>query len=40
MYSPFMDGFKVVGLGTCDRIVPDWGGILEDWSDYCSIEVD
>jgi len=40
VYSSFLDGFKVVGLGTCDRIVPDRGGILEDWSDYCSIKVD
>ena len=24
MYSPYLDGFKVVGLGTCNRIVPDW----------------
>ena len=36
----FLDRLKMLGLSPCDRIVPDWGGILEEWSDYCCVKMD
>jgi len=27
-------------LSSGDGIMPDWGGILENWADYCRIEME
>jgi len=26
-------------LCASDRIVPDWGGILKNWADYCRVKM-
>ena len=31
---------KVLRLSSGDGIVPDWGGILENWADYCCIKME
>ena len=28
----------LVGLRASDGIVPDWGGVLENWADYYSVQ--
>jgi len=35
----FLDCFQLLSLGASDRIVPDWGGILKNWADYCRVKM-
>ena len=38
MYCSFLGWFQMMRLSTSNGIVPDWGGILENWTDYCRVK--
>jgi len=27
-------------LSASDGMVPDWGGVLENWADYCRVKME
>ena len=30
----------MVGLSAIDGMVPEWGGVLENWADYCCVKME
>jgi len=39
VYSSFLCRFQLLRLGASEGVMPDWRSVLQNWADYCDVEV-